>query len=207
MSALPGAMHDLQEERNLLEQSMEAMERTNSPSERADLSHAIALLGARYESVVQDSVHYVLRDRCAPDLLVQAEKRVAAVRAALKDMRDKTRHVKPINAHADDPDGFEESIQVMVDALRSLLAYEDDVLFPLVDQLDSSGRDLLVERMKIGTARETSLPDPPENPVLRKLATLKENVELALNDESTPWHPGLERIGSADRGDDRVADH
>ena len=69
-------------------------------------------------------------------------------------------------------------------SIWSLLAYEDDVLFPLVDQLDSS-EDILVERMKIGTARETSLPDPPENPVLRKLATLKEDVELALDRSDT----------------------
>ena len=196
MSVLPEAMHDLQAERNLLEQSMDAMEHTASPTERADLAHAIALLGARYESVMQDSVYYAVRDVYGPAVLTKAEEKVEAVRAALKGMRAKTRHVKPINAHADDPDGFEQTIEEMVKALRSLIAYEDEALIPLVDELDGQGARLLAERMEIGMARETSLPDPPDNPILRKLATLKETVGLALNDESTPWHPGLEHIGS-----------
>jgi hypothetical protein len=203
MSSLPGEMHDLEEERDLLERSMEAMGSATVPAERADLARAIAILGARYESVTEDSLYYVLRETRESEALGEGEQRLSAARTALKDVRDKMRHVKAINAHADDPDGFEQSIQGMVNALRALLDYEDEVLFPLVGQLDSSGRELLVERMKIGLSRETSLPDPPNSPILRKLATLKENVELALNDESTPWHPGLERVGSPVDGDRR----
>ena len=206
MSVLPDAMHDLEDERNLLEQSMHAMEQTTSPAACADLAHAIALLGARYESVMQDSVYFVIREDRGPAVLEQAEERLDAVRAALKEMRAKTRHVKPINAHADDPDGFEHSIEEMVKALRAMIAYEDEVLLPLVDELDSRGTRLLAERMEIGMSRETSLPDPPENPILRKLATLKESVELALNDESTPWHPGLQRISGTDDEDPPATD-
>jgi hypothetical protein len=41
---------------------------------------------------------------------------------------------------------------------------------------------------------QTSLPDPPDNAVIRTLAEIRETVGLALNDRSTTWHPGIDAV-------------
>jgi hypothetical protein len=47
---------------------------------------------------------------------------------------------------------------------------------------------------------ETSLPDPSDNAVLRKLAEIRETLRLALHDESTRHHPGLDKVVDDDAG-------
>jgi hypothetical protein len=151
-----------------------------------------------------EALYPVLGHAFGPTALTHAEQKLDAVRSALKKMRGKTRHVKAINAHVGDPQGFEDTIAAMVEALRSLLAYEDEHLIPLAEMLYGQDVEQLTGRMTEALARETSLPDPPDNAVLRKLASIKEHVELALNDESTPWHPGLQTLGGGE-GDARLA--
>lgn len=41
---------------------------------------------------------------------------------------------------------------------------------------------------------DLSLPDPPNNPLRRKVAELAEALERRVSDESTPWHSGVEHV-------------
>ncbi len=195
MTTLPAPLHDLQGERDLLEQALDRLAITEDAVERADLAEAIALLGARYENVMEEALYPVLSHAFGPSAVTAAEQKLDAVRTALKEMRSRTRHVKAINAHVGDPDGFEAAITAMADALRALLTDEDAHLIPLAEMLYGSDVDHLVERTDHALARVTSLPDPPRHAVLRRLASAKETVDLALHDESTTWHPGLQKLG------------
>jgi len=161
MTTLPPPLHDLQDERDLLEQSLDRLAVTEDAVERADLAEGIALLGARYENVMEEALYPVLSHAFGPTAVTAAEQKLDAVRSALKEMRSRTRYVKGINAHVGDPVGFEGAISSMADALRALMAYEDEHLIPLAEMLYGSDVEHLAERAGHALAHETSLPDPP----------------------------------------------
>ncbi|HWE70456.1 MAG TPA: hypothetical protein VG205_08840, partial [Acidimicrobiales bacterium] len=110
------------------------------------------------------------------------------------EVRRRTIHVKPLNAHADDPDGFEAALGSLIAAVRAQLDYEDNQLLPLVERFNVEDRGDLRRHMEQAVAHASSHPDPPHNPIGRAVANLKEKLDRVVNDSSTTWHPGLERL-------------
>lgn len=60
--------------------------------------------------------------------------------------------------------------------------------------------DRLSDRFEAAAAHATSLPDPPSNPLRRKIAELGDVIERAVHDESTPWHPGIAQVAEEPAG-------
>jgi hypothetical protein len=201
MAALPTPLRPLADERGLLQQCLDAVEVAEDAVERADLAQGLSLLAARYENVLADVLYPFLLEISGNDgVVTKAEGLLARVRAAVTDMRNETRNVKPVNAHAHDAEGFEVMLGTMTSAIRDLLDFENAQLFPLAAHLSARDEDRLSSRLVEQMSHETSLPDPPDNAVLRKLAEIRETVRLALHDESTRRHPGLEKVVHDDSG-------
>jgi hypothetical protein len=188
-------LHTLDEDRVLLQRCLTALETTNLAVERADLARVTALLAARYENVLADALYPQIVDSLGTQSTVErAEYLLARVRHDIAQVRTDVHGVAPINAHLSDPDGLEEDINSMTASLRSLLDYEDAELFKLVDLLHPHDKEKLSQRIVEATGHQTSLPDPPDNGLIRKLAEARESIGLALNDHSTTWHPGVEAV-------------
>ena len=93
---------------------------------------------ARYENVIHEVVYPALDGMVlAPSDLERGESDNRQARDALVDVHDRMKHVKPINAHADDPEGFERSVEVLVELVDSHLDHEDQVLLPWHPGLDA----------------------------------------------------------------------
>jgi hypothetical protein len=195
MVELPPPLHDLAADRTLLFRCLDALDESRPAVERADLARVTALLAARYENVLADALYpQIVNSIGTRSEVERAELRLDRARETIGVIRADMRGVKPINAHASDPDGFERDIDIMTRSLRELLQFEVDDLFPLVEQLDPTDVDRLRKGIEAACAHQTSLPDPPHNALVRKLAEMKETVSLSLNDQSTPWHPGIEAV-------------
>jgi len=195
MDRLPSALEALSDARTLLLRCLDALEEERPAVERADLATSTALLAARYENVLADSVYPQLVEMLGPRNEVErAELRLQRTRDAIGVVRGDVRGVAPINAHASDPEGFDADIDAMVHALRELLGFEDAELLPLMERLGSAEADRLAQGVDEALGHQTSLPDPPDNAVIRRLAEIKETVGLALNDRSTAWHPGVDSV-------------
>ncbi len=195
MENYPRPLRALEEERSLLIRCLERLEVTEVAVERADVAFATALLAARYENVLADAFYPQIVDALGMQVaVVHAEKLLAQVRDAVATVRADLRGVSPLDAHLGDPSGLEEDIDSMAASLRSLLRYEEDELFELVELLSPADGDSLRERIDNISAHQTSLPDPPGNSMARKLAEFGENVSLAWNDHATSWHPGIDSI-------------
>lgn len=195
MEQLRPPMQAVAADRVLLVRCLDAIDEVRTSVERADLARSTALLAARYENVLADALYPALIDALgARSEVERSELRQARAREAIAVIRADMRGVKPINAHASDPDGFDGHIDAMTGSVRELLQFEEDDLFPLVDRLSSTDQDRLRQGVEAACAHQTSLPDPPQNTLIRKLAEIKETVTLSLNDQSTPWHPGIDAV-------------
>ena len=109
------------------------------------------------------------------------------------EVRTRTRHIKPANAHADDPEGFEQSLDTLIGAVHRHLQEDREVL-PLVEGLDPADQRELGRKLERAVAHATTHPGPPHNPIGRAVATVGEKLDRALNDTSTTSHPGVEQL-------------
>lgn len=110
------------------------------------------------------------------------------------EIRTRTRHIKPANAHADDPEGFEQSLDTLISAVHRHLDQEDREVLSLVDGLGPAEQRELGRKLERAVAHATTHPDPPHNPIARAVTTIGEKMDRALNDTSTTSHPGVEQL-------------
>jgi hypothetical protein len=96
------------------------------------------------------------------------------------------------------PQGFEASLETLIEAVHRHLDHEDRELLPLVEFLDPSDQQELSHTIERAVAHATTHPDPPHNPVGRAMVNLGEKIDRSFNDISTPWHPGLEQLADKD---------
>ncbi|HEX3841448.1 MAG TPA: hypothetical protein VHU85_11695 [Acidimicrobiales bacterium] len=192
---LPVVLAPLADDRRSLEEVLSLLEGRSSLEVRADLAGELIRLCSRYEDAVERGLYSILRNRPGHSIEVaEAERRQHLLRTTMHEMYKRTMHVKPLNAHADDPEGFESSLEPLVAAARAQLDYEDRELLPLVDELGAEDRDHLLRNMEQAVAHASSHPDPPHNLVGRAVANLKEKFDRAVNDTSTTWHPGMDQL-------------
>jgi hypothetical protein len=190
-----GPLRALAEERDLLLRCLDALEGASVAVERADLALATALVGARYENVLADAFYPQIVDSLGtPAEVERGESLLTQAREAIASVRDDMRGVEPINAHVSDSEGFEADIDAMTATLRTLLAHEDAELFKLLDRLNPEEAAALRARIEEVSAHQTTLPDPPDNAVIRKIAELAESVTTSVHDRSTRWNPGIDEV-------------
>jgi hemerythrin-like domain-containing protein len=197
---LPPVLEPLTELRHQLMTTLSLLEEQAEEGEmdavvRADLASEIVGFGAQYEDVKDRTVYPVLRG--VPALARQvgeAEERQKEVRATLSEIRRRTQHVKPDYVFADDPGGTEQAIESMVDALRHHLDYENEEIFPMVSELDGERAQQLHDDIRDALSTSTTHPEPPRSHLGRAVVALREKLERDVKDESTPVHPGVERL-------------
>jgi hypothetical protein len=193
--ALPEQLSALAEERAHLDSMLDVLLTSSDSVVRADVADQMVGSVARYENVIHEVVYPALDGIVlAPSDLERGESDSRQVRDALVDIHDRMKNVKPINAHADDPDGFERAVEVLVELVRSHLDHEDQVLLPLLQGMAPGEAESLRVAVDKATHHASSHPDPPHNPIKRKLVDIGEALERTLHDQSTPWHPGSEVV-------------
>jgi signal transduction histidine kinase len=192
---LPPVLAPLDDDRRSIERVLDVLEDTSQPEVRADLAGELVRVGARYQDAMERGLYTILRNRSGPSPeLEEAERRQHRLREAMNEIRRRTLHLKPLNAHADDPEGFEAALGSLIAAVRAQLDYEDHQLLPLVERFNVEDRGDLRRHMEHAVAHASSHPDPSHNPIGRAVANLKEKLDRVANDTSTPWHPGWERL-------------
>jgi hypothetical protein len=192
---LPTALQPLAENRRELFAALDLLDRTSDPMVRADLASELVGIGSRYEDVKGRVVYPALRATRLGDAGVErAETDQHSVRAALSDIRQRTRHIKPDYVHADDPDGFEAALGGLVEAIRSHVGHEDADLFPALDELDPPAAEQLRRRVAHAVEHASTHPNPPHNPIGRAVVAVGEKLEHDVKDESTQLHPGIDRL-------------
>lgn len=191
----PLTLEPVEQDRQQLLAVLSLLDEATEPEVRADLAEELVRVCARYEDVMSRALYPALRDEF-PDLqaLDEVDRRQKEVRDAMRDVDGRTRHVKPINVHADDPEGFEDALERLIASVRSELRLEDRVVPDLVSQLDSDSAERLRSKLTAAVAHATSHPDPPENPIARLVTTAVDKLDRKLEDSSTTSHPGRQRL-------------
>jgi hemerythrin-like domain-containing protein len=192
---LPDQLSALEGERAHLDSMLDVLRTSSDPVVRADVADQLVGSVARYENVIHEVVYPALDGMVlAPSDLERGESDNRQVRDALVDIHDRMKNVKPINAHADDPEGFERAVEVLVELVRSHLDHEDQVLLSLLRGMAPAEAESLRAEVDKAVQHASSHPDPPHNPIKRKLVDIGESLERTLHDQSTPWHPGVEVV-------------
>ncbi len=154
---------------------------------------------ARYENAKTYGLYPMLRHVPGSEAAVErAEEAQGTVRLALVEMHHKTRHMKPINGHIDDPDGFEQSVGKLIESIYVHMNQEDQELLVVEEQLDPREISELAEHFDKALAHPSTLPEPPHHPIRRMIAEWGESVEQAFSDESTRCHRAADRLGEVD---------
>ncbi len=201
MRELPFALHALANQRSLLTRCLDALDEPRPAVERAEVARLTAILAARYENVLTDAFYPQIADTLGERSQVELAKvRLARARVAIGVIRSDSRGVAWIGSHVIDPQDSEAHIDAMALSLRDLMQFEDSELFGLVGLLSPTDLDRLRGTIEDACSHQTSLPQPPDNALIRKLAEIKETVSLLFNDQSTPWHPGIDAVIAQSEG-------
>lgn len=197
MTTLPASLVPMEENRQQLFTTLELLDRTSDPVVRADLASELVGISARYEDVKNRVVYPALRAIHAEGKEIdRAEEDQRSVREALSEIRRRTQHVKPAYVHADDPEGFEAALTALIEAIRVHTQHEDNVLFPLLAALDPETSDELRGDVAQATTHASTHPNPPNNRIGRAIVALSEKLEHDVQDQSTPWHPGVDKLNT-----------
>ncbi len=204
--ALPVALKAMQDDRDEVASLVERLERPLEAESRADLAVELVRFVARYEDIKDRGVFPVLDRRIEATAVAPARSGQEALREVLGEVRRRTRHVKPINAHADDPEGFDLALDDLVQSVRLELDGEATALLPLVDQLDPAGLAELQESVEIAAAHASEHPGAHRHKVTHWLRNVEEKFEHVVHDAATISHPAVSDMGkpNPDEGSDRA---
>ena len=103
--------------------------------------------------------------------------------------------MKSAYVHISDPNGFELALDELVGRIREHIAYEDDVVFPALAELDSFEREQLRDDVTSAVVHASFSPTPPKGALGRAVMGVAEKLDhLVDHDESDPWHPGIDKL-------------
>jgi hemerythrin-like domain-containing protein len=201
MDQIPYVLEPLAEIRRQLFTILDLLEQNDDPVVRADLASELVGAGSRYEDV-KARVIYPALERLVGDEqeLVRGDEERRAVRQALTEIRKRTRNVKPLNAHLEDPEGFEAALDELVSRIHSHVEHEDEILFPALAGLGAEDRRRVRSEVADGVAHASTYPNPPKHLVGRALVSVLEKLERGPQDESDSYHPGVELLDEALNG-------
>jgi hypothetical protein len=196
MDDFPIVLEPMAEDRRRLLVVLDLIDESTDAVIRADLAGELVAVGSRYEDVKARAVYPALNGLVGNRVeLDRAEAGQVEVRLALADIHARTSHVKPADAHLDDPAGFESALELLVSLTREHIAQEDAALFPMLSVLDDDEVLRLNDDVTHAVAHALSSPTPPENAIGRAAIAIAQKLDhLIEHDESDPWHPGLDKL-------------
>jgi hypothetical protein len=160
-------------------------------AERADLASELARAASRYEDTLERAVWPKVSDeRGVAELVAPREQ----VREVLTVIHTRTSHIDPRNVYAPDPEGFEEALGAVGSLLPRLLAAEDDLLRQFGGTLTDAEADERRHDVARAYRHASERPRPPRTAVGRLIANANIKLDHALEDVSSPSHPGAETI-------------
>jgi hypothetical protein len=198
MDEIPYVLEPLADIRKQLFTILDLLEQSDDPVVRADLASELVGACSRYEDV-KARVIYPALERLVGDgeELSRGDEDRRDVRAALTEIRKRTRNVKPLNAHFEDPEGFEAALDDLVSLIHSHVEHEDEILFPALAGLPADERQHLRSEVKDGVAHASTYPNPPKHLLGRAVVAVIEKLERGPQDESDSYHPGVELLDEA----------
>jgi hypothetical protein len=189
----------LGEHRQFLIRILELLSESHGAEMRADLANELTRVGAQYEDVLERALYPRLDDLIGTHLALEARKDIRAVRESLVRVRRRLHYVKPINAHLQEPSGFERDLSALVDAFKRQLSDEDDHLIPLLGKMgEAEARELTVALRRAEKHASTS-PRQHRHLSTRMLSGLWEKVDGRFEDSSTTCHPGVYELRRPER--------
>jgi hemerythrin-like domain-containing protein len=204
MEQIPYVLEPMAEDRRQLFTILALLEGSDDPVVRADLASELVGVCSRYEDVKERVVYPALERLVGDeDELTQGEADRKAVRTALTAIRQRTLHVKPAYVHSEDPEGFEQALSALIALIHSHVEHEDALLFPALAELDPAERQILHAEVEHGVAHASTFPNPPKHMLGRAVVAAIEKLERGLQDESTPWHPGVKLLEKALESDNQ----
>lgn len=194
---LPQALIPLEGLRSDLAHIVALLGGTSEAEVRADLADELVRIGAEYEDVLDRALYPGTEELLGRSCVGTGRAHLRSVRTLLGRVRHRTRHVKPINAHLEDPAGFEQDLSAVVLALRRQLTFEDQHLIPLLWGMDPFEARALESELGRSLEHATIHPNPPKHRAARMVVDLTERIERKLNDTATMSHPGTDRMDRA----------
>jgi hypothetical protein len=191
--ALTRAVQPLQAERDRLDRIIEELCGTDDSTTRADLAAELVKSCSRYEDVKDRCVYPALE---ASGTLIQTLASIredeASIRDAVEVIRKRTIHMSPMNVRADDPEGFDDALEGLLDIIQKHLKREEQDLFPLLDKLSPHAADELADNVTKALKHALDKPRPSHNRIGRAIGNL--GTTLTFEDASTPRHPGRDKL-------------
>jgi hypothetical protein len=200
MDQIPYVLEPLAEIRRQLFTILDLLDRNEDPVVRADLASELVGACSQYEDVKARVIYPALERLVGDeDQLSRGDEDRRDVREALIAIRKRTRNVKPLNAHAEDPEGFEAALDELVARIHSHVEHEDEILFPALAGLGADERRQLRSEVADGVAHASTYPNPPKHLLGRAVVAAIEKLERGPQDESDSFHPGVELLDEAMR--------
>lgn len=175
-------------DRARIERIRDRLEETADPTERADLAGELVRAVSRYEDTVERAVF-------SPGALPEAASRELddgrrSLREAMDVIHQRTLHVTPRNVYAEDPAGFEQCLETVLRLVHEHLLVEDDAFARIVADATGEDRHRLAEAVADAAGNASERPHPPRTGVGRLLGNAHVKLDRAVEDVSTPQHPG-----------------
>jgi hypothetical protein len=185
-------LEPLEEDRARIERTVGRLSVTNDPTERADLASELSRSISRYEDAVEQVLAaYPQGGEAARASLGRSRE---ALRDALSVIHERTMHIDARNAHAGDPEGFERAVDQAVETVTRHLVAEDACVRQVVETAGPEERGAVAKLVRKAMRTASERPHPPRTPVGRLASNLHVKLDHALEDVSSPRHPGAETI-------------
>ncbi len=181
------------DERLRIDRIVSRLDVTDDLIERADLASELVRSVSRYEDTLERALFVRFTDSPTAALEELARER-DELREAMTVIHKRTTGIDPRNVHAQDGQGFEDTLEDVVHRLRALLLGEDRQIDTLMASLGPEDRQQVSEDVAHVFRSASERPHPPHTAVGRFLSNAHVKLDHTFEDVSSPTHPGAGTI-------------
>jgi hypothetical protein len=183
----------LYEERLRIDRIANRLDVTDDLAERADLASELVRSVSRYEDTIERSLF--VRFAGSPDAArEELDRQRDQLREVMTIIHERTMGIDPRNVYASDGQGFEDTLEDVVNRLRALLLGEDRQITALIASLGPEERQQVSEDIAHTFRSASERPHPPHTAVGRFFSNAHVKLDHKFEDVSTPSHPGADTI-------------
>jgi hypothetical protein len=185
-----GHVHD---ERMRIERIVNRLDVTDDLIERADLASGLVRSVSRYEDTIERAL-FVRLEGSFHAVLEDLDRERAQLREAMTIIYERTSGIDPRNVHASDGQGFEDTLEDVVQRLRALLLGEDRQIAALIGTFGPKERHQLTDDIAHTFRSASEHPHPRHTAVGRFISNAHVKLDHTFEDVATPSHPGADTI-------------
>lgn len=184
------ALEPLSSDRARIERIVMRLQDTDDTTERADLGSALVRAVARYEDTLERSLVPRFRGVVPDDELERQASRRHVLRDAMTVIHERTMHIDARNVHISDPAAFEEALDDVLRCVEEQLPAEERALRQLFAKVPSIEHEEIARSVAAAANHASERPHPPKSKLGRFVANAHVKLDHAVEDVSTPHHPG-----------------